>query len=134
MTSYCTLPVSATATCDPLPPPSPSPRDYVIKHLNQLLDEMWVILNWQIRYNFPFNKHIKYPEYLAMKLTKSQIIDYMSVFKDCRCCKRHTRNNMAPSLFKVPKVDGEYCHPNACHCNCRHKLRRLNDALTILLL
>ena len=138
-TKYCSClecnpePIPATETCDALPQPTSTDVTSICKHLEKLADEMWVIHAWESRDGTPPDNHIKYPDYLAFNLTRPQIIDYMLVFKDCLCCQRHTGDASAPSLPKTNGGLGDYCHDDACECNCRHLLRKLNDALTISL-
>ena len=127
------LPVPANATCDPLPPPASNVETRIRNHLQKLSDEMSVIREWESRDGLLPDRYITYSDYLAFKLTRSQIIDYMLVFKDCLCCKRHSNDVSAPSLPKTNGGIGEYCHEDACECNCRYILRKLNTALTISL-
>ena len=131
--TYYPEPVSATETCDALPQPTSTAETSIRKHLEKLAEEMWIIHAWESRDGNPPDNHIKYPDYLAFNLTRPQIIDYMLVFKDCLCCRRHTGDASAPSLPKTNGGIGDYCHEDACECNCRHLLRKLNDALTISL-
>jgi hypothetical protein len=107
-------------------------RDRVQDHLTTLLNEMWLIREWE-EHNKQTVNLITYSKYIALKLTQQEIIAYMQVFNECACCSRHTGCNYLPDLPKRAEGVGQHEEPTACYCNCRHELRHLFEALAIVL-
>lgn len=100
--------------------------------LQTLYDEMWSIYEWEIHIE-QSHDHITFSKYLAFKLSRQEIIAYMQVLNKCVCCSRHTQLNYLPDLPKSACGVGQHEEPYACKCNCRHQLRKLADALVIVL-
>ena len=113
------------------PPPTAVDRDSVERHLNTLLNDMYVIGNWE-QHNKQTDNLITFPKYLASKLTNQEIIAYMGVFNECACCSRHTGRDDLPDLPKRAKGVGQHEEPNACYCNCRNNFRHLLQALIVI--
>ena len=98
--------------------------------LATLCDEMRSIDEWE-NHTQKSHDRITFPKYVAFKLSRQEIIDYIGVLNKCECCTRHTRRDDSPDLPKCAIYIGQYEKPNACYCSCRHNIRRLNKALVI---
>jgi len=101
--------------------------------LQKLVDEVLTIRKWEMSISPPLEKCVTLTKYLAFKLSRQKIIDYMGVYSKCECCSRHTGRNNLPNLPKIRVNYEEPEEPNACHCNCRHNIRHFNRALAIIL-
>lgn len=107
-------------------------RKHVCEHLDKLVDEMWVIVEWD-NYCGRTDDTITFPKFLISKLSRQEIFSYMAVFANCDCCSRHTGRDDLPDLPKLSGGIGQYSHPNACECRCRHTLRKLTSAFAMSL-
>jgi hypothetical protein len=110
---------------------SPTRKD-VCEHLDKLLDEMWVIVEWE-NHRGHTDDPVTFPTFLVSKLSRQEIFSYMAVFANCHCCSRHTGRDDLPDLPKPSGGVGQYSPTNACICRCRHTLRKLTSAFTMSL-
>ena len=107
-------------------------RKHVCEHLDKLLDEMCVISEWET-YCGRTHDPVTFPTFLVSKLSRQEIFSYMTVFANCECCNRHTGRDDLPNLPKPAGGVGQYSHPDACDCRCRHTLRKLTSAFAMSL-
>jgi len=108
-------------------------RTMVESHLNTLRRETYTIMEWENSIARSAEEIVTFPKYLALKLTRQIIIKYMAAYGDCTCCSRHTTRVDLPDLPKYAPGDDQHDEPTACYCSCRHNIRRLNEALVIVL-
>lgn len=101
--------------------------------LDTLLNDTYTIHEWELSNSCPLEKCVTSTKYLAHKLSRQKIIEYMQVFNKCECCSRHTERNDLPDLPKRAIHIKQHEDPSACHCNCRHNIRNINRALAIIL-